>query len=179
MNIAIVLVPVDFSTCSLLVTRQAAGLAAKLGARLVVLHVAELPSTVPPHATVRPDGVPRDASEWLLEDTGRLLEPFTAAARESGVEVDTVVKLGPVVQTILASIEETHSDLVVIGTHGRTGVARMMLGSVAEAVAHRAHVPVMLVRRETRPECNRSNCEWCPHSGRSPAEDALRSESQG
>jgi len=55
----------------------------------------------------------------------------------------------------------------------------MVLGSVAEAVARSAHVPVMLVRREVRPECGRDSCDWCTHHGRSAAEDRVAVESQG
>lgn len=179
MNIRTILVPVDFSTCSLLVTRQAAGLAAKLGARVVVLHVAELPPHVSPDAHVSPEGVDRTAGAYVLEDTRARLAPFLEAGRALGAEVDVDVRLGPVVPTILAATEAAGADLVVMGTHGRTGLARAVLGSVAEGVAHQAHVPVMLVRRESRPECKRASCEWCPHDGRSPAEERLSAETQG
>ncbi len=179
MNIRTILVPVDFSTCSLLVTRQAAGLATRLGARLVVLHVAELPRDVAADAHVRPDGVDRTAADYLIDDTRVRLESFAAAARELGATAEIAVKLGPVVATILSETEAFGADLIIIGTHGRTGLARLVLGSVAEGVAHKAHVPVMLVRRESRPECARASCEWCPHEGRSPAEEKLAGESQG
>lgn len=179
MNIRTILVPVDFSTCSMLVTQQAAGLAARLGARVVVLHVAELPADIAADTHVRPDGVDRTAADYLTSDTRERLASFAAAAREAGAETDIEVKLGPVVPTLLAAADALAADLIVIGTHGRTGIARIVLGSVAEAVAHKAHVPVMLVRRESRPECARASCEWCPHEGRSPAEAKLAAESQG
>jgi universal stress protein A len=179
MNIRTILVPVDFSTCSLLVTRQAAGLARRLDAGLVLLHVAELPADLAPDTHVRPDGVELSAADYLVDDTRRRLAPYAAAARDVGAAVSVDVRLGSVVPTILAAADELRADLVVIGTHGRTGLARIVLGSVAEGVAHRAHVPVMLVRREARPECARESCEWCPHDGRSPAEDRLASESDG
>lgn len=69
MNIQTILVPVDFSTCALLVTQQAAGLAARLGARVVVLHVAELPAGVPPDTHVRLDGVDSTAGDYVGDDT--------------------------------------------------------------------------------------------------------------
>jgi nucleotide-binding universal stress UspA family protein len=178
-NIQTILVPVDFSTCSLLVTRQAAGLAARLGARVVVLHVAELPAGVPPDTHVRLDGVDSTAGDYVGDDTRARLAPFAEAARASGVETSVEVRFGAVVPTILAAADTSHADLLVIGTHGRTGLARAVLGSVAEAVAHKAHVPVMLVRRESRPECARESCEWCPHAARSPAEERIAAETQG
>ncbi|MDP2314290.1 MAG: universal stress protein [Pseudomonadota bacterium] len=179
MNIQTILVPVDFSTCSLLVVRQAAGLATKLGARLVVLHVAELPADLHASTAIRPDGVERTAADYVVTDTRERLASFATAARELGAPVEIDVRLGSVVPTILAAADDLHADLIVIGTHGRTGLARIVLGSVAEGVAHKAHVPVMLVRRESRPECARQSCEWCPHEGRSPAEARIAGESQG
>lgn len=179
MNIRTILVPVDFSVCSVLVTRQAAGLAARLGARLVVLHVSDLAGGVAPETHVRPEGVDRTASDYLIADAKARLAPFATAAEELGVAVELDVRLGPVVPTILRAADDTHSDLIVIGTHGRTGFARIVLGSVAEAVAHKARVPVMLVRRESRPECARESCEWCPNEGRSAAEERIAGESQG
>lgn len=179
MNIRTILVPVDFSVCSMLVTRQAAGLATRLDARVVVLHVAELPGNLAPNTHVHPGGVEQTAGEYLLADTRARLAPFVEAAREGGATAEADVRIGPVVPTILAAVESLGADLIVIGTHGRTGLARLVLGSVAEGVAHRAHVPVMLVRRETRPECARQSCEWCPNEGRSPAETRMAVESEG
>jgi len=179
MNIQTILVPVDFSTCSLLVTRQAAGLAARLGARVIVLHVAELPASLPADAPVRADGSRQTAGEYLLADSRERLVPFVDAATGAGATVELDARVGPVVPTILAAAAERGADLIVIGTHGRTGLARIVLGSVAESVAHQAHVPVMLVRRESRPECARASCEWCPHEGQSPAEARIAAETDG
>lgn len=179
MNIRTILVPVDFSVCSMLVTRQAAGLATRLGARLVVLHVAELPAGLSPDTHVRPEGVDTTAADYLCTDARERLAPFAEAARELGAAEELDVRFGPVVSTILRAADDTQADLIIIGTHGRTGLARIVLGSVAEGVAHRAHVPVMLVRRESRPECARESCEWCPHDGRSAAEENIAGESQG
>jgi nucleotide-binding universal stress UspA family protein len=145
-NIDTILVPVDHSTCSMLVTRQAAGLAARLGARLAILHVAELPPHLPADAAVdlgAPGSAASSAGEQLRADALSHLAPFAAAAAAAGVEASLHVALGPVVPRILAACDALRADLVVIGTHGRTGLARLVLGSVAEGVAHGAHVPVM------------------------------------
>ena len=179
MNIRTILVPVDFSTCSMLVTRQAAGLAKQLDARLHILHVTELPAGVSKDTHVTPEGRDRTAADYLVADSLKRLESFAATARAEGIEATTQVEVGPVVPSILAATEAAGAELIVIGTHGRTGFARIVLGSVAESVAHKAHVPVMLVRRETRPECARASCEWCPHSGLSPAEEHMAAETEG
>jgi nucleotide-binding universal stress UspA family protein len=175
MNIRTILVPVDFSVCSMLVTRQAAGLATRLGARLVVLHVAELPAGVSPETQVRPEGVDISASDYLCADARERLAPLADAARELGAAAELEVRFGPVVPTILQAADATQADLIILGTHGRTGLARIVLGSVAEGVSHK----VMLVRRESRPECARESCEWCPHEGRSAAGEKIAGESQG
>ena len=141
MNIRTILVPVDFSVCSMLVTRQAAGLAAKLGAKVVVLHVSELPAGVPAQSHVHPEGVDRTVVDFLSADTSELLRPFSAAATEAGALAEVRVRVGPVVPGILAAAAECQADLIVIGTHGRTGLARVVLGSVAESVAHKAVSP--------------------------------------
>lgn len=179
MNIRTILVPVDFSVCSMLVTRQAAALASQLGAKVVILHVSELPVGVSALSHVQPAGVDTTVADFLDNDNHTLLRPFLAAAEDAGAAAEVRVRVGPVVPAILAAAEESLADLIVIGTHGRTGLARVVLGSVAESVAHKAHVPVMLVRRESRPECRRESCEWCPHEGRSPAEQKIAAESQG
>ena len=179
MNIRTILVPVDFSTCSQLVCGQAGSLAARLGAQVVVLHVAELPSGLKPGTTLHPDGGDRKAGDLVVDDARARLAPYVADAAAHGAPVEARVALGPVVATILAEVTASQADLVVIGTHGRTGLARVVLGSVAEAVAHQSKAPVMLIRREVRPECGRESCDWCPKSGQSPAEAAAAEEANG
>lgn len=179
MNIRHILVPIDWSTCSRLVTGQAAGLAARLGARLTVLHVAELPPGVGTNTHVHPDGVEVSVGDALRADTEARLGPFLAEVRASGVEGAVVVRLGAVVRSILEVAEELPADLIVLGTHGRSGIARLVLGSVAESVAREAHVPVMLMRREPRPECDRGDCAWCGIEGRSPVEAHIAAETEG
>lgn len=179
MDIRTILAPVDFSTCSLLATGQAASLAARLGARLLVLHVSELPSGMKPKTRLHLEGAEQPAAEYVRHDAEVQLDKFLAIARDHKVEAEVLTRVGPVVSTILDTVRETKADLIFMGTHGRTGLARVMLGSVAESVLHEAHVPVMMVRRETRPECARESCDWCPHSGRSPAEERLADEAQG
>lgn len=173
------LAPVDFSTCSMIVTRRAAALAKQLHARLVVLHIAELPNNLSPSAHIRHDGIDQTARDYVVGDTQQHLKSFYEAAAEYGIPVETVVKVGPVVPTILAASRELKTDMIVMGTHGRSGMARLVLGSVAEGVAHEAHVPVLLIRREARPECARTSCEWCPHDGKSKVELSLEVEIQG
>ena len=80
----------------------------------------------------------RDAAEQLRRTIAVLSEPSVIVAGE--------VRTGPVVTTIHEYALERGSDLIVMGTHGRTGVARLMMGSVAERVTRTAPCPVLVVR---------------------------------
>jgi universal stress protein A len=179
MNIHTILVPVDFSVCSMGVVRQAASLAAKLQGSLHIVHVGDLPPGVTPQTQVGEQGHQQAAGELLSEDAERRMERFARAAREEGVEADVAEAFGVVAPTILALAKSTGADLIVMGTHGRSGLARLMLGSVAEAVVHGADVPVMLIRSQPRPECGRQDCDWCAEGGRSQAEAQVDAERNG
>lgn len=179
MKIQTILLPVDFSTCAMIVTREAAGLAVQLGAKIVLVHIAELSKSTSGNVAIQHEGIEETAEAYLLSDTRRRLEPFMALIREVGVAVEPLVKIGAVIPGILEAAKEQHADLIMIGTHGRTGLSRVVLGSVAEGVAHQTHLPVMLLRREVRPECGRDSCAWCPHSGQSLAEARVAAEAEG
>lgn len=179
MDVQTILVPVDFSECSLHVVHQAAGLGAKLGARLVILHVGELPPGLPPDACIHAADGDHEAARWVTEDARRRLASFVEVARAGGADARPHVALGAVAPTILAVTERFGADLLVMGTHGRSGLARLVLGSVAETVAHQASAPVLLIRREPRPECAGRDCAWCTHDDRSPAERQAAAETLG
>jgi nucleotide-binding universal stress UspA family protein len=180
-NIRTILVPVDFSACSLSLVRRAGSLAGRLEARVVLHHVASLPASLPPGAHLWPGGVETSsASGYVVDDVREHLVPLVRAAEEAGAPaVEAVVDTGDVVAAIIAATERLGADLIVMSTHGRAGLARVVLGSVAEGVAHRAQVPVMLVRREPSPECGTERCDWCAEDGRSPAERQAAAETEG
>ncbi len=75
-----------------------------------------------------------------------LLERETETAVEAGADVETVIETGRPAQTIVSYTEEHDIDHIVIGSHGRTGASRILLGSVAESVTRRSPVPVTIVR---------------------------------
>lgn len=179
MDIRTILTPVDFSTCSLLAMRQAASLAARLEARLLVLYVSDLPTGMNPKTLLHWGGTEQTAEKRILRDVDANLEAFLAIAREHKVDAMALTREGPITEAILETAKERKADLIFMGTHGRSGLARMVLGSVAESVLRQSHVPVMVVRRETRPECARESCDWCLESGRSQAEERILDEQQG
>jgi nucleotide-binding universal stress UspA family protein len=138
-----ILVPLDFSKGSEAALGYARLFAAVFGAEVALLHVvdARMPfreATGPPLAAAwEPGHAARVAS-------GRLDQLARAMARE-GPWPKTAVRLGTEYEQILAASREPGIDLIVMGTHGRTGLGRVLLGSVAEQVVRRAPCPVLTV----------------------------------
>lgn len=180
MDIHTILVPVDFSACSTRVVNEAASLAARLGARLHVVHVGELPAGVDTYTRVQLGERRQSAGDLLTRDALTHLEPYAAQARAAGVEASVAAVVGPVARAVLAEAEHARADLIVMGTHGRTGLLRLVLGSVAEAVVQGANVPVMLIRNDAAAaQCGRTTCEGCDEHGTTDAEAQVRAEREG
>lgn len=139
-----VLVAVDGSDCSAAATREAVAVAEARDARLSLLHV--LTRAGVENRGVDPDDAPEASLHRFAEAELREAEEAASAA---DVTVETRVRVGDPVETILDSAGD--ADLLAAGTHGRTGVRRLLLGSVAERLVRRSPVPV-LTTRERRPE---------------------------
>jgi nucleotide-binding universal stress UspA family protein len=137
-----ILCPVDRSPSSLQAFGYAIALARWQGARLNLLEVIE--AAVPPGISraQKDDAVPNETRTALERDLRRVL----TARRASDLKVEIFMRKGNVVQEILAQAKASRSDLMVIGTHGRGGVRRLVLGSVAEKVLRLATFPVLTVR---------------------------------
>lgn len=146
MMIKKILCALDRSPSSLQAFGYAIALAKWQSARLNLLEVIE--EAPLPGASRAPtsDGVPNETRRALERDLRRVL----TARRASDVKVEISIRKGNVVQEILAQARTSRSDLVVIGTHGRGGVQRLVLGSVAEKVLRLARCPVLTVRRGVR-----------------------------
>lgn len=142
------LVALDNTATSKLALEHAAGIARLSGATVVLLHVLESFRHVSGFES------PKVYAEEVLprmRTAGReLLDEAAAPLIEQGIEVETVLLEGSderVAELIARRAEEAGVDLVILGTHGRRGVNRLLLGSDAEHVARIAPVPVMLVRQ--------------------------------
>jgi len=93
--------------------------------------------------------VPGYSEEWYEqseEEAEALFEDAQDAADEYGVTLDTVTEVGRPSRTIVNYAEENDYDHIIMGSHGRSGVTRVLLGSVAESVVRRSSVPVTIVR---------------------------------
>jgi nucleotide-binding universal stress UspA family protein len=142
-TIQAILHPTDFSESSEQALRAARGLARSRGARLVLLHVVE-PETIPAELI---------GADPRLEEARREIEERAArlGREEPGLVVEGRVSQGPAVGEVLALAAETRCDLIVMGSHGRTGLARALMGSVAESVARGARCPVLIVKAPRPP----------------------------
>lgn len=143
-----ILVPTDFSDCAKRAIDYATELCKSLSAALVVVHV------YAPPTVYLPDGVwtlpVTDADMRKELNTG--LEKLAADARAVGIrDVSTVLTEGNAAHEIGCVARDQHCDLIVMGTHGRSGVKHLLLGSVAEQVIRRADCAVLTVRPAPRP----------------------------
>jgi nucleotide-binding universal stress UspA family protein len=137
-----ILVPVDFSEAVPALVHYAMEIVRGRGARVRLFHVVGPPlPAVDPATGPAPDP---GAFAELRESARVQLEGIAGGIK--GLTVDTRVVVGFAAQEIVREAGEWGADVVVIGTHGRTGLRRVVLGSVAEAVVRRAPCPVLAVR---------------------------------
>jgi nucleotide-binding universal stress UspA family protein len=135
-----ILVPHDFSETAQRALEFALDLAAALDARVNLLFAYDV------LAYGFPEAPPMVMDTEQIERAARTaLDDVVRRARRPGVAVEGAVRRGPAWSEINAAAKETGADLIVIGTHGRRGVARALLGSVAEKVVRTAPCPVLTV----------------------------------
>jgi nucleotide-binding universal stress UspA family protein len=140
-----ILVPVDGSPTSMLAVSKAAGLAKAFGSTVTALYV------IDPYPFT---GVGADfaygQAQYLSAATAEAnsaLDAVRKSMQEAGVEVSTVVGEGHAVQEgISRALGSTGADLIVMGSHGRRGIEKLVLGSVTQRVLGLVHVPVLVVR---------------------------------
>jgi nucleotide-binding universal stress UspA family protein len=138
-----ILCPVDFSEFSARAYEYALSFARHFGAKLIVQHVAEpvvLPHRVPVSQPLIDQVYAQQAAD--VEDK---MHELTAKSGWNHVEHEVVVDRGSVADCILQFAEEKNIDLIAMGTHGRRGLDRIVLGSVTERVLRTAHCPVLAV----------------------------------
>lgn len=146
-----ILVPVDFSAHSDEALRYAASLARHVGASLELLHVVEDPFMSGAWSSeVYVPSVP-ELLDNLVADARRRLADLKNRSVPEGVPAAIAVVRGRPAQATIDRAKDGHFDLIVMGTHGRTGFAHLILGSVAETVVRRAPCPVLTVRQAQRP----------------------------
>jgi nucleotide-binding universal stress UspA family protein len=146
LNIQQILVPTDFSEYSKKALKYAASVAEQFGAKITLLHVAE-PSSSYPYA-----GYP------FVAEPEEIMPPLRAAVDQACEKEninprlirETLVKVGEPYQEIANTAKALKTDLIVIATHGRTGLAHILLGSTTEHLVRHAPCPVLVVREKER-----------------------------
>ena len=136
-----ILVPIDFEAASQEALNTAKSLASRLGVRVVLLHVYTIPVFVyPGFEPIAAPGLPEE-----LESAAK--QAIEQLANASG-KLDYIVRAGDPATEILRVIGEISPSMVVMGTHGRRGVAHFLLGSVAEKVIRASSIPVLTVHEK-------------------------------
>jgi nucleotide-binding universal stress UspA family protein len=146
-----ILVPTDFEPASTAALDYARDIAARFGARLSLLHVITDPKATglwTPEVYVPASPETRDA---FLRGSRQRLESTLSSADLERFRVTLDARIGPAAEVIVDYARENAVDLIVMGTHGRRGVAHLMLGSVAERVVRHASCPVLTTHGATVP----------------------------
>jgi nucleotide-binding universal stress UspA family protein len=139
-----VLVPLDGSPLAESVLPFLVQIAGPMDMTIVLLRVLEPVAPV----VLETDGAVRVAdSETRRRDAEEYLAPIAAGLRARGVETTWEIRLGRAEEQIVAGARAVGADLIAMSTHGRSGLGRLLFGSVAEQVLRRADVPVFLMRQ--------------------------------
>jgi len=138
-----ILVPVDFSGCSIDAVEHAALMAQRHCASLTLLHVLE-PVSYGLDFTLLHSGKQEEMRERAMSRLGDM----TRALAKAKIQADSQVRGGTPFESILDSAGRIPADLIVMGTHGRRGLSHALSGSVAEAVLRQSHCPVLTVRSQ-------------------------------
>jgi len=144
MAISRILVPIDYSEHSRAALEYAGRLALGLGASLDVVHVWDKPNFVPDHVLV--GDPPRPLAVLVAQNAQREMDEFIArVALPEGVPYSCHLISGEPASACLDRIAAGGYDLVVVGTHGRSGVRHLLLGSIAERLVRLSEVPILTV----------------------------------
>ena len=141
-----ILVPVDFSMHTAQAVQFAADLSRRYEAPLELLHVLEPTVYALPAAYVLP--TPEQSTHIMEGLRTQLSSTELDAVRAGAWSVSSTLVQGSPIGEILRIAKEAQFDLIVMGTHGRTGIKHVLLGSVAENVARTASCPVLIVRAD-------------------------------
>lgn len=146
----LIVVCTDFSSCSELALQRAAEIAGRDEARVLLIHAYDPKRSRAPGSAPPVDG---DRSGWDEDSMSRLKEArrrHFAHLAATDVQYDSIPSAHPSIE-ICKIAEETQASLIVLGSHGRTGVLRRLLGSVAEATVRHAPCSVFVVREQSGP----------------------------
>lgn len=137
-----ILFPTDFSESAENASRYAMSLAKKYGSKVYVIHVIE------PFTYTTEFGLDFSAQLKEMEASARrLLDDIVASIKRNNLDVESVLITGEPFVEIIKYARKEQVDLIVMATHGRSGIEHMLLGSVAEKVVRKSPCPVMTIKK--------------------------------
>ena len=146
MQIRSILFPTDFSECGNYALSYAASLARTFGASIICIHVIEpMVPTVGYSGMTEPLPI-ADITEQLEDSAERELPKIAECEECAGLEVEELIVHGEAASEIVRVAKDRKVDLIVVSSHGRTGLGRILFGSTAEAIVRHASCPVLVVK---------------------------------
>ena len=146
MQIRSILLPTDFSDCGNYALSYAASLARTFGASIICVHVIEpMVPTVGYSGMTEPLPI-ADITDQLEDSAERELPKLAEREEVAGLKVEEMIVHGEAASEIVRVAKERNVDLIVVSSHGRTGLGRILFGSTAEAVVRHASCPVLVVK---------------------------------
>lgn len=143
-----IVVPTNFSACSQKALQYALPFAEEFGARIVLVHVVE-PVFVPENLLLAAPELPELGATMVTHARNKLARISTQTV-PAAIKVDLIVRVGRPYQEIIEAARAEDADLIVIATHGYTGVKHVFMGSTAERVVRHSPCPVLTVREAGR-----------------------------
>lgn len=141
-----ILVPLDGSALAESVLSQVVPLAQCAKSEIVLLRVVTVPASA--YMVVNEPHLTMDLREDAEDQAREYLNNVAAKLRMQGIPVSTELGVGVVADTIQECATDIHADLIAMSTHGRGGLARLMIGSVADHLVRHSHLPILLIHPE-------------------------------
>jgi nucleotide-binding universal stress UspA family protein len=141
-----ILLPTDFSGCANYALPYAAAIARATRATIICVHVVEPIAPAVGYAGLAEPMPIADLSEQLEDSAERELPQLAGCEEFSGLNIEEVIVHGDAAAEIVRVAGEREVDLIVVSSHGRTGLGRIIFGSTAEAVVRHASCPVLVVK---------------------------------
>jgi nucleotide-binding universal stress UspA family protein len=141
-----ILVPTDFSEPSNAALEYAVALAEKLGASVHLVHAFELPIVGFPDGTLT---ITAEMASRIIDAAQKALDELVKKYAARSFTVTSSLEQADPRDGVLAAAKKVGADLIVMGTHGRRGISRALIGSVAEGVVRRSPIPVLTVHAES------------------------------
>jgi nucleotide-binding universal stress UspA family protein len=131
-----ILCPVDYSVHSIAAVNHAISITAKFGGRIILLNVFELPGAT----------AITGVSDEVFDFEKKQLEDFARTYSIPDLDVQLHVNLGHIGKEIIDTAIQNEADLIVMGSHGYSGLQRMLLGSTAEYILEHCKIPTLIIR---------------------------------